>query len=130
MARERERAGGRGREIETERERERDREREREIERERETDVRWLPGCLDVVFIFDVTKKAGRGFEFSWVFAYACELLSSGAAAAGRSGEREPVHPRSGRSGESGSVRPPLACFGVMFASLADTCLGCILDVQ
>ena len=66
-----------------------------------------LPGCLDVVFIFDVTKKAGRGFEFSCVFAYACELLSSGAAAAGRSGEREPVHRRSGRSGESGSVRPP-----------------------
>eukprot|EP00439_Symbiodinium_sp_Y106_P051481 s2513_g6.t2 len=41
-------------------------------------------GATSVVFIFDVTKKAGRGFEFSWVFAYACELLSSGAAAAGR----------------------------------------------
>ena len=26
-----------------------------------------LPGCLDVVFIFDVTKKAGRRFEFFWV---------------------------------------------------------------
>ena len=26
-----------------------------------------LPGCLDVVFIFDVTKKAVRGFEFFWV---------------------------------------------------------------
>ena len=70
MARERERAGGRGREIETEREREREiereRERERSRERERETDVRWLPGCLDVVFIFDVTKKAGRGY--AWGF--------------------------------------------------------------
>ena len=26
-----------------------------------------LPGCLGVVFIFDVTKMAGRGFEFFWV---------------------------------------------------------------
>ena len=25
-----------------------------------------LPGCLDVVFIFEVTKKAGRGY--AWGF--------------------------------------------------------------
>ena len=58
-------------ERESERERERDRERERETEREREREgegkmLGGLPGCLDVVFIFDVTKKAGRGY--AWGF--------------------------------------------------------------